>query len=518
MPPISHPRVSARAAATGITISALLLVSGCSGSSSGSGTSSGGGGKLVFGISADPTQTIPWLSTSTQSLQVLSQVYSTLLSSDSQLKPAAGLADLPTMSSDGKTYTFKLKPGLTFGNGSTLDSTDVKYTFDTIMNPATKATSASYFGSVQSVAAPDPQTVVVTLKAPDASFVTSLANVNTSIVPSDVPVESLQTRPVGSGPYLFESRTPNQSITLKANPKYYRGKPGFGELQFRIIADEKSMVSALRSGAVDMAVFDNSVTAKTATSAKVKVTPVDQLNFHVLQLRADSPLLQDVNVRLAIQCAIDRKQVLDTAALGAGTVTGPITSPQYRSDPNARPCPNRDVARAKAYLVKAGKPGGFTMNLITSQGLYSTAVNEAQNVQAQLKDVGIQVKLETLDSDGYVQRWLKGDFDSAIALNGGSTDPNTMYARYFTSTGTFTKVAGYRSATLDQLFAQGRATTDPAQRKAIYDKISRELEDNAVWIWTYTGKLFIATNSGLKGFEPRTNAELGTLWKASLSS
>jgi peptide/nickel transport system substrate-binding protein len=386
------------------------------------------------------------------------------------------------------------------------------------MDPATKATSASYFASVKGVEATDPQTVVVTLKVPDASFVSALSNVNTSIVPSDVPVDSLTTKPVGSGPYLFESRTPNQSITLKANPDYYQGEPGLAGVQFRIIADEKAMVSALRSGAVDMAVFDNSVTAKTATADNVKVSTVDQLSYHVLQLRGDAPALKDVNARLAIACAVDRKQVLDTAALGAGKVTGPVTSPAYRSDPQSRPCPTRDLAKAREYLGKAGKPNGFSINMITSQGLYSTAVNEAQNIQAQLKEVGIEVKVETLDSNAYVQRWLAGDFDSAIALNGGSTDPNTMYARYFTSTGSFNKVAGYRSASLDKLFAEGKATTNTNERKAVYAKISQELEDNAAWVWTYTGNLYIAANSAVQGFEPRTNGDLSTLWKASKSA
>ena len=508
--------VPMRTTLVGALATTALALSGCSG---GDGGSAGvADGPLVFGISADPTQTIPWLSTSTQSLQVLGQIYSTLLNTDADLQAVAGLSELPTVSEDAKTYTFTLQKGVEFANGSALDSQDVKYTFDTIMDPATKATSASYFASVDKIEAPDPQTVVVQLKAPDASFVSALSNVNTSIVPSDVPVASLTTTPVGSGPYVFETRTPNQSITLKRNDAYYQGKPGLPSLQFRVIADEQAMVSALRSGAVDMAVFDSSVTARTATADNVKVSTVDQLNFHVLQLRADAPALKDVNVRLALSCAIDRKQVLDTAALGAGKLTGPITSPAYRSDPDSRPCPTRDVAKAKDHLAKAGKSGGFTINMITSQGLYSTAVDEAQNIQAQLKDIGVTVKLETLDSGEYVQRWLAGDFDTAIALNGGSSDPNTMYARYFTSAGSFNKVAGYRSASLDTLFAEGKATSDEAARKAVYAQVSRELEDNAVWVWTYTGNLYIAANSAVKGFEPKTNADLSTLWKTTLSS
>ena len=346
--------VPVRSSVLAAVAASTLALSACSGGDAA--PSSDADGALVFGISADPTQTIPWLSTSTQSIQVLGQIYSTLLNTTTDLQPAAGLSELPKISDDGLTYTFTLKPGVKFANGSALDSADVKYTWDKIRDPATKATSASYFASVSSVEAPDPQTVVVTLKAPDASFVSALSNVNTSIVPSDVPVESLTTTPVGSGPYVFDTRTPNQSITLKRNDSYYQGKPGLASVQFRIIADEKAMVSALRSGAVDMAVFDNSVTAKTAAATNVKVSTVDQLNFHVLQLRADSPALKDVNVRLAISCAVDRKQVLDTAALGAGKLTGPITSPSTSPTPAPGPAPTGTWPRPATTLRRQASP------------------------------------------------------------------------------------------------------------------------------------------------------------------
>jgi peptide/nickel transport system substrate-binding protein len=511
-------RTGSRAFSAGVAVAtATLLLAGCSGNSSPASGSAGSDATLVFGITADPTQMVPWTSTSEQSIQVLSQIYSTLLDTDADHNPVAGLADLPKISADGMTYTFALKKGLKFTNGSALDATDVKYTFDKIMDPNSKASSKSYFASVGSVQAPDPQTVVVKLKKPDASFPVGLTGVNTGIVPSDVAVDSLETKPVGSGPYQFVSRTPNESITLQRNPDFSEGKPGAAKLEFRIIPDEQSMVSALKTGSVDVAVFDNPVTAKTATSDKVKIDTVSSLQYHVLQLRATSPALTNVNARLAIQCAISRKEVVDSAALGAGDVTGPITSPEFKSDPNAQPCATQDLAKAKDYLAKAGKPGGFALNLMTSQGLYSTAVNEAQNVQAQLGKVGIKVNVQTLDSNTYVQKWLAGDFEAAIAQNGGSADPNTMYARYFTSNGSYNKVAGYSSPELDKLFAEGIATTDSGKRQAIYKQLSAELVNNAAWIWLFTPKEFIAVNTKVKNFEARSDASVSTLWKASLS-
>jgi peptide/nickel transport system substrate-binding protein len=496
---------------------AALLIAGCSSASPSSSAATSANGTLVFGITADATQLVPWTSTAVESAEVLQQLYSTLLDTDSNGNLIPGLAGLPKVSDGGDTYTFTLKSGVKFADGSALTAADVKYTFDTIMNPSSDATSASYFASVASVAAPNPATVVVHMKHPDASFPAGLSTIQTGIVPSGATASALQAKPDGSGAYEFVSHVPNESITLKRNADYYAGKPGAGTLEFRVIPDDQSMVSALRTGAVDVAIFTDPVTAKTATSSSVTIEKTGSLQYHVLQLRASSPVLSNVNARLAIQCAISRTAVIDSAALGAGQVTGPITSPEYRSNSDDQPCPTQNLAQAKQYLAKAGEPNGFTLNLITSQGLYASAVDEAQSVQAQLAQVGIKVNVETLSASAYVSDWLSGNFEAAIAENSGSIDPNTMYARYFTSAGTFNKVAGYSSPTLNSLFAQGIATTNTAQRQKIYQEISQQLVDNAVWVWLYTPEYYIAVNTGVHGFQARTDADLSMLWQASIS-
>ena len=217
-----------------------------------------------------------------------------------------------------------------------------------------------------------------------------------------------------------------------------------------------------------------------------------------------------------MQCAIDRQQVLDTAALGEGEVIGPITSPAYKSDPASRPCPTRDLAKAADYLAKAGKPGGVTIKTIVSQGEYATSVAEAQNLKAQLADAKITLDLEVLASNAYVDRWVAADFDAAVALNGGRPDPDGMYGRYFTSTGNLNKVAGYSSPELDSLFAAGRQSSDPATRKATYSKISDNLEANAAWIWLFTGYTYTAASAKVSGYIPMANASVQYLRSTSL--
>ena len=151
--------------------------------------------------------------------------------------------------------------------------------------------------------------------------------------------------------------------------------------------------------------------------------------------------------------------------------TGPITAPEFASDAAARPCPKRDVAKSKDLLSKAGKPA-LTIKTIVSQGEYATSVNEAQNLKSQLAEAGITLDLEVLDIAAFVKRWVAGDFEAAVALNGGRPDPDTMYGRYFTSAGNLQKVAGYSSPELDKLFTEGKATSDEGKRRDIYAQVS----------------------------------------------
>ena len=508
---MSHGSRFNRGAFSAVTVAAVvgLALSGCAGAKTSAGNGTGtAGGSLVVGVTSDPNTLFPWKATQFQAVAVLQNVYGTLTEFDKDLNVVPGLAQSWEASKDGLTVTLKLRTGVTFADGSTFGSEDVKSSLDKIKTEANAAVSRSSLASVAAVAAPDQNTVILTLSAPDAALPASLGVINMAMLSSTDTEAALNTAPNGTGAYSFASRVANQSITLKKNAKYWGAAPTLDKVEFRVIPDESSIVSAMQSGNVQLAVFDDPLVAQTAEGAKTTVAKTPQLSYHVLQLNAKRGDLADVNVRLAIQCAIDRKQVLDTAALSRGEVTGPITAPAFKSDPSARPCPTRDLAKARSYLAKAGKPAGVTIKTIVSQGEYATSVNEAQNLKAQLAEAGITLKVETLESGAYVTRWIAGDFDAAVALNGGRPDPDGMYGRYFTSTGNLNKVAGYSSPALDALFAQGKATTDLKARADIYKKVSADLESNAPWIWLFTSYTYTATASTVSGFVPMANGSL----------
>ncbi|MEV1176852.1 ABC transporter substrate-binding protein [Nonomuraea sp. NPDC049784] len=508
--------------AVGIAAALSIALTSCSSSSSpGSspaGTGAASGKSLVVGVTSDPDTLFPWKATQFQAVNVLQNLYGTLTEFDKDLKVVPGLAESWQTSDDGKKLTLKLRQGVTFADGSTFDSKDVKSSLDKIMDEKTAAVARASLSSVKSVEAPDANTVVLELTGPDAALPANLATVNMAMLSSDDTEEKLNTTPNGTGPFKVKNRVASQSITLARNDAYWGEKPKVPAVEFRVIPDESSIVSAMQSGNVQLAVFNDPLVAQTAEGGgTITVTKTPQLNYHVLQLNAQHGDLKDVNVRLAIQCAIDRKQVLDTAALGEGEVTGPITAPLFKSDPNKRPCPARDLTKAAEYLSKAGKSGGVTVKTIVSQGEYATSVNEAQNLKAQLAEAKINLDLEVLESGAFVDRWVAADFDAAVALNGGRPDPDGSYGRYFTSKGNLNKVAGYSSPELDKLFAEGKATTDEAARKAIYDQVSAKLEENAPWIWLFSGYTYTATTAGVQGFVPMASGSLQYLRTTSVS-
>lgn len=516
---VGRARWTTRGAKSGaVVISAALLATGCgSDGSGGAGEDApAAGGALVVGVTSDPDTLFPWKATQFQAVRVVELMYSTLTELDADLEVVPGLAESWEVSEDGLSVTFVLRDGVTFADGTSLDSDDVKSSIERIKDEATGAVAAATLASVKSVEAPDPGTVVLTLSGPDAAILAGLAAPNLAIISTEDSEETLATEANGSGAFTFEERDPNESLTMVANESYFGGAPKLASIEFRVIPDETSIVSALQSGNVQFAVLDDPLVAQSAEAAGITVEETTELAYHALQLHGKRAPFDDVNLRLAVQCAVDRQEVLDSAALGEGEVTGPITSPAYRSDADERPCPERDVDAAKQYLADAGMPDGFAFDAIVSQGEYATSVNEAQSVQAQLAEVGITMNIQALESGAFVDAWIAGGFQAAVALNGGRPDPDTMYGRYFTSTGNLNKVAGYSSPTLDALFAEGKAASDPEERKEIYAEVSAELENNAAWIWLFTGYNYTATTSEVTGFTPMPNESLQYLRETAL--
>lgn len=476
--------------------------------------SEGDGGTLVVGISTDLDNIFPWKSTDRFTVPFLTTIYDTLVQFDDELNVVPGLAESFEVSEDGLTVTFVLQEDLHFSDGTVLDSADVKFSYDAVMDEATAAIARTSMSSVESVEAPDPRTVVLNLTSPNSALLASLASVNLAILSSEDTESDLLLTTNGSGPFALEEWVPNESVVLKRNESYWGSKPPLDSIEFRVIPDEASIVAALKAGSVQFAVLRDKLNVDTLSGSSVDVSATPELAVYVLQFNASAAPVNDVNLRLAISCAIDRQDVIDTAAFGAGQVSGPITSPAFRSDPEDRPCPTRDLDKARDYLSKSAYPNGVSFEVMTQES--PVYVNATQNIKAQLAEIGVDIEIAATELGTFIDRWVAADFAGVVTRNGGQPDPDTSYGRYFTSTGNLNKVAGYQSDELDRLFALGKQTSDVTERKEIYAEISRELEDEATWVWLYTGYMYVATADSVQGFVPMANESLQNLRVTSL--
>jgi len=449
------------------------------------------GGTLIAARAADMKGLDPHKQTAFSSFRALEHIYDPLLALDKHMNVVPNLAESWEWSGEGKTLTMKLRQNVKFHNGDPMTSADVKFSYERILNEETGAAARSFFTSIETIDNPDDYTVVFNLSAPNSAILAAMTNPNSAILSqkaleggSDPANEA-----IGTGAFKLVNWEPDNVLLLEKNPDFWiEGLPYLDGIEFRTIPDEASILAGLRAGTLDWALINNPRIGIVAGSgnSQLVISTAPALAYHVLQLNASRPMFQELKVRQAIACAIDRQQVLDTASLGEGEVTGPATPLYYRIDQNELFCYQKDIEKAKALMAEAGNPE-VKFTIIAAADEPPTAIAEAQNIQAQLAEIGVTAEIETLELGVYVDRWLKADFDAAVALNGGNPDPHNMFFRYWHSTGNLNSVAAYSAPEIDELLQQGQALTDPAERKKIYDQVQILLAEAVPWVWLYVG-------------------------------
>ncbi|WP_084614588.1 ABC transporter substrate-binding protein [Nakamurella lactea] len=477
-------------------------------------------GTFVVARTGDVDKLDPHLATAFQTIETLGLVYDSLVKTDADGKLIPGLATSWKTSDGGKTITFQLRDGVKWQDGDAFTSADVKASIERILDEKTSAVGRSNLSLITSVDAPDPGTAVLHLSAPDTAIYYALASTNSSILHAkDITAGTVGKTPDGTGPFSWKSWQPEQRVTLAANADYWGGAPGVASLEFRVIPSESSILAGMKAGSFQLGVLsDPSVAAQAEGASNFALVKQPVLSYHVMQLNGRRPPLDKLKVRQAIACAVDRQQVIDTAAFGDGQVTGPITSPGYQFDPTeGLPCKPGDLDAAKQLLADAGEGGGFHLKTIVETGEYATSVAEGQNLQAQLAKIGVTLDLQQLTTSPYVKAWLDADYDAAVALNGGSSDPFLMYGRYFTTDGSLTKPAGLESKELNELLVKGNSTDDETVRQQTYQQLQKTLLEQSPWVWMFRGDDYYLVSSKVQGFTARADESLTSLGSATLS-
>ncbi|MGL3804511.1 ABC transporter substrate-binding protein [Paeniglutamicibacter sp. R2-26] len=357
-------------------------------------------GTMVWGKTLEAIALDPLTSSLGESWDVIGLVYDRLIGLDDDLKPIPSLATSWTEVSPTE-YRFEIRTDAKFSNGRPLTTEDVAWTLTKAADVSTGSSWSARSGELKEVIAEDKDTVVVKLAAPNPGFLSALAAVSASIMPS-VEIEAgdvdLSKTMLGSGSFMVESHQQDQSWTMVPNPHAWRDAK-LGKIDIKIMPDANARIAALADGSIDVASFENpDAPALLAGKPNVAVEVQKRPDFYFLNLNAQGiPELQDERVRLAIAHAINRDEIRDVALGGLGEPTGPVSVGFPEGMPSTVAF---DPERSKALLKEAGV-SGLSIEILYSDEPYGAVT---QVIQKQLEAVGIGTKITDLEEGVWVDR------------------------------------------------------------------------------------------------------------------
>ena len=457
-------------------------------------------GRLVAAIAGEPDQLDPNKTSAYFSFEVLENVYDTLVEPDANLQMRPALAESWNISPDQLTWTFHLRPGVTFHDGSPLTADDVVFTYRRIIDQ--QLSNVDKLSAVADVRASDPATVVIQLKHPSPNLLTNLGGFKGMAIVQRKNVESGQiaTHPIGTGPFAFESQKSGDSISLEANPRYWGGAPKVSGVIFRFIPEKSTALSALQAGEID---WTDSIPTQRVNqlqdddSVNLAVTPSN--DYWYLALNEGRRPLNDVRVRQAIAYAIDRNAIV--AATSYGTAANnqlaiPKGNPWYTDYGRYR----YDIEQAKRLLGEANAAPKNLDMLVTNE--YPETVTAAQIIADNLAPLGITVNIRTVDFATWLDEQNSGHFDMLMMGWLGNIDPDDFYYAQHHTNGT-SNAQKYSNPEVDRLLDAGRVETNHDARAAIYRKAATTIADDCSYIYLYNPSVIQAWSKDMSGYEAR---------------
>ncbi|GAA1478491.1 ABC transporter substrate-binding protein [Nocardioides aestuarii] len=496
-----------RAALTALALVASLGLAACStgeGVDIEGGGSDGGGGSegIAVAIGGEPDQLDPHKTTSYFSFQVLENVYDTLVEPDENLEMQPALAESWDLSEDQLTWTFQLRDGVTFHDGAEMTADDVVYSFERIIDD--ELSTAYRFSSVKKVSAPDPQTVVITVSAPTPNLLSSIGGFKGVAIVEKKNVESgdITTAPVGTGPYELTDFTSGDHIDLEANPDYWGGEPAIPSIRYRFISEGSTAVAALKAGEIAWtdSIPPQQVEALSGDDA-VAVDVVPSNDYWYLALNEARKPFDDVRVRQAIAYAIDRDAIAQVTSYGTAEVNQ-LAIPEDSAWYTSYDTYSLDQQKAEDLLDEAGV-SDLSMELMVSSD-YPETVDAAQVIADSLSDVGIDLKIRSLDFGTWLDEQNQGNFDMLYMGWLGNIDPDDFYYSQHHTDGS-SNAQGYSNSEVDQLLDEGRTETDEDRRQEIYDEAATIIADEASYIYLYNPSVIQAYSPDLSGYTVRSD-------------
>lgn len=470
------------------------------------------GGTLTVALPNNPSTLDPFTQANHDALVITQSIFENLVAVDTDGNLVPQLAtSLPEVSDDGLEYTFKLREGVKFHNGKVLDAEDVKYSFDWVLNPDNKALRYPLFQRIAEVTVEDPLTVKFTLSTPYRPWVHYMMKYM-GIVPKgsreELGLDHFKSNPVGvgTGPAKFVEWRQNDRIVLERNEDYWdESIPNWNQLVVRVIPDQSSRLAYLMTGQLDII---SSPAPKDFVSLQenpdVEVgAKVSNGGWFFLMTNNQVPPFDDINVRRAIACAIDRKAIADQVYYG---LVSPSSIPAPREswwfDEDADAINAYDPAKAKELVQQSKYAGRCEFNMLVPAQPYLVDVRDAAVIiQAQLAQIGIKVNIQELEQGILLQQTRNGDYAAALQVWMSPGEPTYMIDLIYGKDNVFSKSVGWTNEKAWDLIEQTYRHNDEETLKPIFAELHAELAKEAPHTWLGFVSATNAWRKNVKNFE-----------------
>jgi peptide/nickel transport system substrate-binding protein len=404
------------------------------------------------------------------------------------------LAESWAMDPDGRSYTFKLKRGVKFHDGEAFDASDVKFSFERAKaEGSTNKAKKAVFDNISGIATPDPHTVILTLNNADGNLLFRMGE-NTAVILDPKSAATTATKPVGTGPFKFDSWAKGSAVTLsKSNDFRNAAAVKLNKVTFRFISDPAAQVTALLAGDVDaMPRFNVPQSVKQfQNDARFTVVIGSTAGKGIMSINNRKKPFDDVRVRRALAHAIDRKVFIEGALEGFAKPIGSHMAPTDAGYVDLTGMVPHDPEKAKALLKEAGVQTPLNVTLTLPPPPYARKGGEV--IAAQLAKVGVVAKIENVEFAQWLANVFRNkNFDLTIIDHVEPLDYVTAYADpnyYF----------GYDSKAFRDLAAKHATEPDPKVRTKLFADLQRQIAADAVNVFIFNRSQIAVAKKGLKG-------------------
>ena len=483
----------------GLLLAALLAtmtvaLGGCTGGK----TEEASSGQITIGIPQDLEDGLdPHKVSAAGTKEILFNIYEGLVKYDESgdLKPA--VANAVEISDDGLVYTITLRDGVKFHNGNTVTAEDVIYSIERCAGKDGNDPLVPAFSNIASLEKKDDKTITLTLKEADTEFMASLT---TAVIPADNADPAANV--IGTGPYKYVSRAPQESIVLTAFDDYWGEKAHIKDVTLKVVANPDAIVMELKGGSIDMIARITDTQAAELEGSDFNVLEGTMNLVQALYINNAVEPFNDVRVRQALCYAIDPAEIMTFVSGGKGTELGSSMFPAFTKyyDESLNHTYDQDLEKAKQLLTEAGYPNGFSFSMSVPSN-YQQHISTAEVLSEQFKKIGVDAKIDLIEWDSWLSDVYVGRnyTTTVVGVDASTLTARALLERFVSDSGK--NFVNFSSPAYDEAFKAAISTTDDAEQTADYKKCLSILSEEAANVYIQDLPTFVALNKKYAGYK-----------------